>query len=321
MKVKDFKNTAVGFLSAALLFSGFNFISAYFTDAEKATNTFTVGNVKIESVEPNYPGNDSNPVKNITPSKEIAKDPKAVNKGVNDAIIFVTLDSPLENVTVMNDDGTTSAAKAVNEIFWYKDANDAINVHRNNFDSNWLELTGKEKYVKISADGLTETKVEDDELATTYAGLQAGEHIVKRYVFGYKEQIQGSSTTDGDAQTATNNQTTELFDKIQLKNVKENEIDKRTENVVVRTYAIQAENLLDSTGTDISTTLNAANLATIYDMFVKQNSTGNDGTGLKVTGLRDVDAITTDADGTQHHNRWDTTADVSAEGRNVKPSN
>ena len=103
MNKKDFKNTAVGFLSAALLFSGVNFISAYFTDAETSTNTFTAGNVQIESVEPNYPGNDSNDVKNITPNKEVAKDPKIVNKGTNDAVVFVTVDSPMDNITVLTD--------------------------------------------------------------------------------------------------------------------------------------------------------------------------------------------------------------------------
>ena len=32
---------------------------AYLTDAETATNTFTVGKVKIDLEEPGYPGNDS----------------------------------------------------------------------------------------------------------------------------------------------------------------------------------------------------------------------------------------------------------------------
>ena len=41
---------------------------AYLTDAETATNTFTVGKVKIDLEEPGYPGNDSDEVKNIVPN-------------------------------------------------------------------------------------------------------------------------------------------------------------------------------------------------------------------------------------------------------------
>ena len=47
---------------------------AYLTDAETATNTFTVGKVKIDLEEPGYPGNDSDEVKNIVPNQEIMKD-------------------------------------------------------------------------------------------------------------------------------------------------------------------------------------------------------------------------------------------------------
>lgn len=46
---------------------------AYLTDAETATNTFTVGKVKIDLEEPGYPGNDSDEVKNIIPNQEIVK--------------------------------------------------------------------------------------------------------------------------------------------------------------------------------------------------------------------------------------------------------
>lgn len=53
---------------------------AYLTDAETATNTFTVGKVKIDLEEPGYPGNDSDEVKNIVPNQEIVKDPQIENK-------------------------------------------------------------------------------------------------------------------------------------------------------------------------------------------------------------------------------------------------
>lgn len=55
-------------------------ISAYFTDGDTATNTFTVGKVSIDLQEPNW-----NPPKDITPNQEIKKDPQIKNDGINDA--------------------------------------------------------------------------------------------------------------------------------------------------------------------------------------------------------------------------------------------
>jgi hypothetical protein len=156
---------------------------------------------------------------------------------------------------------------------------------------------------------------------------RGNQKLVRRYVFAYNTQIQGSDTTDGDPQTEANKKTTTLFDKVQLKNAIENEIDKSTENVVVRYYAIQGSKLLEN-GVDLAEDLTPVNLAKIYDMFIKQNSKNNDTTGLKVDGLRDADLVTTTEDGasgtnTQHVNRWDTTApgpdDPTNPSDHVKP--
>lgn len=310
---------ACGLLGAA----GTGAALAYLTDGEKAVNTFTVGDVSIEGLEPNWPGNDSDDPKDIVPNEELPKDPQVDNKGVNDAIVFMTVDSPMEEVTIINDDGTVQTAKGVNELFWFKDAEDGASKHENNFDAGWMRLPAKEMFVKIAADG-TETKVEEADLATAYAGLGADDVLVKRYVFGYKQPIQGSTTHDGSAQTSANKVTTPLFDKIQLKNVLENEIDEATENVIVRSYAIQASNILEE-GTDISAQLTDANLGKIYDIYVRQNSAEDDASGLKVEGLRNVDSIeetNNGASGTkdQHVNRWDGTQNVDSPN-NKKPSN
>ena len=58
-------------------------VSAYFTDADTATNTFTVGKVSIDLQEPDWV-----PPTNITPEQEFAKDPKILNDGINDAYVF-----------------------------------------------------------------------------------------------------------------------------------------------------------------------------------------------------------------------------------------
>ena len=298
---------------------------AYLTDGETAENTFTIGDVSIEGIEPNYPGNDCDEVKDIVPNNEIAKDPQIDNNGINDAIVFMTVDSPMELVTVVSDNGSHLQDKGVNELFWFKDAEDALSTHANNFSQDWQELSAKEMYVKIAADG-SETQLNAStpaELLAAYNAKAADEHIVKRYVFGYTEAIQGSSTHDGTAQTAENKVTAPLFDKVQLKNVIENEIDEAVEKIVVRSYAIQATKILENS-VDLAANLNEANLGKIYDIFIRQNSAQDDASGLKVEGLRGVDTLTPTSNGAsgttdEHKNRFGTTDDVESENCNLNP--
>jgi predicted ribosomally synthesized peptide with SipW-like signal peptide len=317
---------------------------AYMSDSEKAVNVFTEGNVAIEALEPTYPGNDSNDVKNLVPNKEVSKDPMVINTGVTDAIVFVTVDSPIEMATVMSNTGTVESAKAPTELFWFKDASDAKATHANKFDSNWQELTGVEKYILIdnTTSPATETEVAASSLQSTLAtihptsGTRQNKELVKRYVFGYKTKVQGSDTTDGSSQTkgsgtdeasgTINDRTTKLFDKVQMKNVLENEVDGTTQSVIVRTYAIQASEILDGDGNDITTNLTTDNLTNIYKTFVRQNSTDHSDSGLTITDIRNIDDISTTADGasgttTSHVNRWNTNDDVSGgtEHPNVKP--
>ena len=82
---------------------------AYFTDTEVRTNVFTIGNVNIELNETgwtnssgtNYTREEAN---NITPNKQVAKNPTIKNIGTsgagNDAYVFLKVQVPYANVTV-----------------------------------------------------------------------------------------------------------------------------------------------------------------------------------------------------------------------------
>lgn len=314
----------IGVASAAavMLLAGARGTLAYLTDMEETSNDFTVGEVSIETLELDYPGNDSPDVRNLVPNEEVAKNPTVVNTGVNDAVVFMTVDSPMAKITVVGDDGSIVTAKGVSELFWFKDAEDAASVHANSFDEGWQELAGREKYVRIAADG-SETEVAESDLAGAYDALADGETLVKRYVFGYKTTVQGTDTGDGTAQTDANKATAALFDKVQMKNIIENETDGAAEQIVLRTYAIQGSQILENSA-DLAASLSEENLGKIYDVFVRQNSTGNDASGLKLTGIRDADDVSVTSDGASgetdsHVNRYDTADDLSGEGAHVKP--
>ena len=86
-------------------------IMAYFTSTEQVTNRFTVGEVKIDLVEPNWVGDADTSLENnhrvvngtkvsyrdanyILPGELVPKDPKIVNTGKNEAIVFMKVEVP-----------------------------------------------------------------------------------------------------------------------------------------------------------------------------------------------------------------------------------
>lgn len=100
-------------------------VSAYFTDADTATNTFTVGKVSMDLQEPNWV-----PPTDITPNEEFAKDPQIKNDGINDEYVFMEVVVPYANVVTANADGSKNAA-ADTELFIYE------------VNDGWVELTAQ----------------------------------------------------------------------------------------------------------------------------------------------------------------------------------
>lgn len=82
-------------------------VSAYFTDGDSVTNTFTVGKISLDLQEPDW-----NPeaAKDITPNQTLAKNPQVFNDGANAEFVFLEVIVPYENVITANDDGTLNAA-------------------------------------------------------------------------------------------------------------------------------------------------------------------------------------------------------------------
>ncbi len=89
---------------------------AFFTDQEEKVNTFTVGNIDIQLEEPQW---DPDKGKDITPDKEVPKDPQITNTGANDAYVFMEVSVPRSEVRTVNDDGSLSDA-LVQDLFTYE---------------------------------------------------------------------------------------------------------------------------------------------------------------------------------------------------------
>ncbi len=81
---------------------------AYFTDTDKAENTFTVGNVDITLTEPNWEGSGSQDAPEVYPGEPLAKDPTVKNTGANPCFVRVKVTgldclAPAGNITYKTD--------------------------------------------------------------------------------------------------------------------------------------------------------------------------------------------------------------------------
>lgn len=111
------KNMKKGAVAVALVASlGLAGLSAYFTDTQTKTNTFTVGSVKQELTEDKWKEENG---KDITPGKEVEKNPTIKNVGNNTQYAFMKVEVPAAEVTTVNPDGTKAQTKEKKELFTY----------------------------------------------------------------------------------------------------------------------------------------------------------------------------------------------------------
>lgn len=237
---------------------------AYLTDKTEATNNFTFGDVKVNTLEPDWDttdmDNDGVPdmAEDVVPNQQIPKSVQAENVGINDAIVFVRLTVPLENVTRVSDDGTAERVasgaldRKLQEVFYFQMKNDSINTENNHFDSNWVNIPEEEL-------GYTGAGNREEYLDLSNTKGYAGSF--RTYVFGYNKRI------------AKGEKTTTLFDKVQIKNIVENEITPgATKSIKVETFSVQADNIVNSNGAiDTTGTLSHDTLREIYDIYMTQN--------------------------------------------------
>lgn len=237
---------------------------AYLTDKTEATNNFTFGDVKVDTLEPDWDTTDEDGngvpdvAEEVVPNQQIPKSVQAENVGINDAIVFVKITVPLETVTRVYDNGTTekkadgSLDKKLQEVFYFQKAGDSINLQNNHFDSNWVNLPEEE--VGYATAGSSQPYL-DLRNTKVYSGK------IRTYVFGYNKRI------------AKNEKTTKLFEKVQIKNIIENEVAPgATKSIKVETYSVQADNIVNQNGAiNTKGTLSHDTLKEIYDIYMVQN--------------------------------------------------
>lgn len=240
-----------GALALGLLTGG---ILAYQTDKDAAGNIFEIGRVSITASEPKFPtvdedkgtgkpGKDGVPddCELLIPFEEVTKDPRIANTGPNDVVVFFRMTSPVEELTLLNDDGTrTGPADA--DLFWYKQEGDSPDLHENHFNSDWIEITDIDGDI-VECEGIN------------------NDNKGKVYIFGYHVRISEQESTST------------LFDKIQNKKYGSRTIEgNEVENVKLESFAIQADDILRN-GERVNTSgeISPEDLTYIYRTYIHQN--------------------------------------------------
>ena len=245
---------AVGFTAA------FGGTWAYMTNTQNATNVFTAGEVKIKLTEPDWPGNNSKEVEEITPNQEIPKNPQITNTGTTSAVVFAEVEIPVDKYDIATAGGDRQG-ETLRELFWMKTKDTAIQdfkntIHDEDGEWNWLQSLC---YYKDADGNLSDEPV-------------SGGSVV--HVFGYGTVLDPQETT------------VPIFDKVQLKNIvlQNGKILPSGEDlqIDIRAFAIQGSYVLgdDSAGGgDLTLNLSAENLIKIFERYCNQNGyklgTGN----------------------------------------------
>lgn len=219
----------IGLLGAGLVMAGtwkWEDISAYFTDMDGVTNTFTTGKVDIDVEEPDWPGDQTD----LVPGDILAKDPQVTSKASTPSFVYLQVKVPVADVTMVNDDGTRTE-KMEHQLITYGCGETADAT-----EGEAVALDRKHGLV-ANINGNTEdswTLVKSEETATD-ANLPVTHYRVYTYAYN-KVLLEGETTKP-------------LFEKVRLLNVIEGELDQMQLDMPVKAFAIQAAH----TGTDPDT--------------------------------------------------------------------
>lgn len=225
---------AVLLCGAVLVIGGIN---AYLTDTDSVTNTFTVGEVTIDTLEPNYPGNGSDETEDLVPFEEVKKDPQIKNTGKNKIVVFEQVDIPMANIIIADELGNR-LERTNTEVFDFRTTDGKYDSHH------------EEKWILLRSEWLNE---EDQP-------VDAGTAVKVRRIYGYNTPVKENETT------------IPVFDVVRLCNVVEGELDNSVQSIKITTYAIQADNIAGITNEDWNETMNSMVLNKIFDTYMNQSA-------------------------------------------------
>ncbi len=189
---------------------------SFFISYDLVTNSFHSANLDILLLESQYDLTPADERNDLTPNKQLHKDPRIMNLEQADAFVFLKVTVPVGMITDVLEDGTKTVRQA-QELFRIKtEENKDVTNRESSFNTlprsaddteYWVELTDLEEGTDLS--GGTRT-----------------------YVFGYSVFLKQEEVTET------------LFDYVQLKNIVQYEADAgRPLHIGVEAFGIQTDHL------------------------------------------------------------------------------
>jgi predicted ribosomally synthesized peptide with SipW-like signal peptide len=220
-------------------------MSAYFTDADTATNEFTVGKVSLDMTETKWVGDNTGTALNITPLQETTKNPAITNDGINDEFVYLTVTVPVANIKTAAADGTVDSATAYTQLFAYGyEGNAGVSsdwtlIKSGNVNGLSIVKLGDKNDAVVSA--ITETT--GDYGAVHFADTSKSKPDSITYVYAYT----GSDSASLEA-LAAGKSTSDIFDYVKFTNAVEDQgLEATKVDITVNAYGIQTTNVLEST--------------------------------------------------------------------------
>lgn len=272
------KRVLAAILVIALCITCLSGIGAYFTGSDVKSDGYTIGQVEVEVL-----GDDNlYSAEKLTPNYEYEFARRVKNIGINDAYVFMAVTLPTDEVYLHDLDGVHTANQAaLTQLFSYG-TNGAAGV-----SSEWAPVTaGKFGNYDISAiDGQLVNK------SGEYGAVRVNNTVT--YIYAYV----GSGNTL--ARLSADEETSAIFDTMKFANVSDTVADYNIENtagkIVTQVYAIQADNVLESTlhegrNDDGSDAINAV-------WAVLNNATNDKALSDTDAGAKKITVISKDAQG------------------------
>lgn len=208
---------------------------AYFSDTDTVTNSFTVGDVEMKIIEPNYPVDPNERI--LAQGQQMPKDPTVVNTGKNDELVFLRVSMPLEKVTLLDTDGQKidDGTAKLSEIFeCLTDSENKTTDGNITHNKDWILLDEPETR--------SQTKI---------------------YLFGYSKKVKAGDESEP------------LFDKVKLVNfIEQSSITTSAEKIDIFAYAIQS-NDIEGVESESDGTYSKASLKAAYDTVLKLKNSEN----------------------------------------------
>ena len=197
-----------------LMILGASFSLAYFTSYDSVTNRLHATVMDVALFEDEFYRLTEKQKSTLVPNTLLPKDPRLQNVENIDLFVFMKVTVPVYETTVINDDGTQAQGSRRREVFYLKtkeraeEAETSFHLREDPNDKDfWVELTSFEEG-------------------------KNGQDDTRTYVFGYCVYLHNGESTET------------LFDYIELKNIRQFEIDPDDRlNVKVEGYAVMADGI------------------------------------------------------------------------------